>query len=325
MKLKTDNGRHTLEVMLVLTVVALSCVLYRTASHKIVILNLYFLPVILAAFFLGRYQSGVLALLSMIAATVASAMDLANFTAFNSPLATGLALLLWGSVLGLTALLAGTLSDERTEKIQELHEAHLGVVEVLSRYLQSANPLLKDRSLRVAELSGRVAEQLRLPKPQVDDIRVAAMLQDMENIEITARVVRKAIDDLDEGGRNSSHTFHGTDLVQSLGAILNGALPLILDQSDSLIDAGTERKTDTPLGVSVIRTVRAFDALTHSKQGQFAKNPRAALEELRRDISTEHHPAILHALEQLVMAQAPAHAVMEAVAHESRNLVGADA
>ena len=323
MNVKSDNGRRTLELMLVLTVVALACVLYRTASHKIVILNLFFLPVILSAFFLGRYQSGVLALLSVIAATVASAMDLSNFAMLSSPLATGLALLLWGSVLGLTALLAGTLSDERTQKIQELHEAHLGVVEVLSRYLQSANPMLKDRSLRVAELSGKVAEQLRLSKNEVDDIRVAAMLQDMENIEITARVVRKAIDDLDEGGRNSSHTFHGTDLVQSLGAILNGALPLILDQSDSLIESGPDRK-DAPFGVWVIRTVRAFDALMHGKQGQFAKNPKAALEELRRDISTEHHPAILHALEQLVLSFAPAQAVMAAAAHETRELVAAD-
>ena len=44
-----------------------------------------------------------------------------------------LTLAIWSGVLGLASILTGTLSDERTAKITELHDAYVGVVEVLSR------------------------------------------------------------------------------------------------------------------------------------------------------------------------------------------------
>ena len=227
--------QRSLEIILILTIVGLSCVLFETDGYKMIVLNLFYLPVVLAAFFLGRYRAGVLALLSVILASTIAALDLSNFAAFSSPTVIALALTVWGAVLGLVALLAGTLSDERTAKMEELHEAHIGVVEVLSQYLKSANPKLQDRSNRVAELSRRVAVQLKLSDREIDDIHVAALLQDMENIEITARVIRKAIDDLDgETRQTEQHTFHGTDLVQSLGPVVAGALPLLLSCRDSM-------------------------------------------------------------------------------------------
>jgi hypothetical protein len=105
---------------------------------------------VLAAFFLGRYRAGILALFSMMAASVVSVADLTGFSSYNSPVVIALSVTVWGAVLGLTAILVGTLSDDRAAKMLELHEAYVGVVEVLARYLQSANPRLKDRSVRVA-------------------------------------------------------------------------------------------------------------------------------------------------------------------------------
>jgi hypothetical protein len=43
-----------------------------------------------------------------------------------------------------------------------------GVVEVLSKYLQSANPRLKDRATRVAELCQKVAAEMRIPAQEID-------------------------------------------------------------------------------------------------------------------------------------------------------------
>ena len=127
-----------------------------------VVLNLFYLPVVLAGFCLGRYRAGVLALFSVVGVLVVATLDLGAFNSPGSPLAIGLSLLVWAAVLGLTTLLVGTLSDERSAKLVELHEAYVGVVEVLSRYLQSANPQLKARSQRIAELCQRVATEMRL-------------------------------------------------------------------------------------------------------------------------------------------------------------------
>jgi len=303
----TENAKtqRLLEVILVIIVVALDCVLYQTAGFKLIVLNLFYLPVVLAAFFLGRYRAGILALFSVISASSIMAMNLNQFAAFATPNIVVLSLTIWGAVLGLTALLAGTLSDDRQQKMVELHEAHVGVVEVLSQYLHSANPKWKARSNRVAELSQQVARRLKLSSRELDDIRVAALLHDMENIEITSRVIRKAIGDLDDDSKNcSQHTFHGTDLVRSLGSVLSGALPLLADQRDALdVDAiGTEipRHGETPFGARILQTVRAFDLIVNENPAYDDVSPWQALDELQTDASVRHHPAVLHALEQVI-------------------------
>jgi hypothetical protein len=310
-----------LEGILVLVTLVLTCVLYETAGYKIIVLNLFYPPVILAAFFLGRYRAGVLAFFSVLSASVVLSFNLGEFAAYNSPLVVALSVLVWGGVLGLAALLVGTLSDELASRMTELHEAHVGVVEVLSRYLQSAHPSLKDHSHRVASICRDLAEQLKLSQKEVDDIRVAALLCDMENIEITARVIRKAIGDLgDEQKSGGQHTFHGTELVRSLGPALLGAFPLVLNQSGpeqqrSAGDAGSSGQP--PIGARIIHTVRAYDALMHSKWGLPNTTASDAIKDLWRDVEAEHDPTILHALERVVTRGAQVERTLAAAeAHE---------
>ncbi len=301
---KDFKNQRSLEIILVLVTVGLTCLLHRTVGYKMIVLNLFYLPVVLAAFFLGRYRAGVLALFCVISASVVTAMNLMDFAAYTSLIVIGLAITLWGAVLGLTALLVGTLSDERSAKIIKLHEAHVGVVEVLSRYLQSANPKLKDRSNRVADLSEKVAQQMKLSEREVDDIRVAALLQDMENIEITAKVIRSAMGHLEEEYKSSQHTFYGTDLVHSLGAVLTGAFPLVLNQNNATpFGSPTDDKdhsSEVPFGARIIRTVRAYDTLTCDGIIPSDTTPREAIDELRSDTDANHHPAVLHALKRAV-------------------------
>ena len=190
---KTDKEHRILEIALILVCVSLCCLLYRVGPYRMVVLNLFYLPVVVAAFYLGRYLAGVLALLCVVCAAVATALDLGTLATVSSPLVVGLALTIWAAVMGINAILVGTLSDERMAKIEELHDAYLGVVNVLVQYLNSADPRRSDRARQIAELSQRVAARMKFTDRQVDDIRVAAMLQDIEHIEVTARVIRKAV------------------------------------------------------------------------------------------------------------------------------------
>jgi response regulator RpfG family c-di-GMP phosphodiesterase len=216
----------------------------------------------------------------------------------SSPLTIGIALTMWGATLGLTSLLVGTLCDERDSKAIEAHEAHVGVVEVLARYLQSANPQLQNRALRVAQLSESVARKMRLSTKEIDDLRVAALLMDMENIEITAKVIRKAVDELEDAKSVEQRTFNGTELVQSLGSTLKGAFPLLLSQQCS-----EDRPGDmgaVPFGARIIRTVRSYVQLTETSWNGSGLTPADAMDELRCDLEAEYHPAVLHALNQVV-------------------------
>ena len=298
---KTRNIQWALELILILVTLGLTCLLYETSGHKITVLNLFYLPVVLAGFFLGRYRAGVLALLSVVSATVIVVLDISNFAMFNSPIAVIMAVMIWGAVLGLTAILVGTLNEERAIKASEAREAHLGVVEVLARYLQTANPKLEGRAVRVSKLCEQVAEKMRLSNKEIDDIRVAALLMDIENIEITARVIKKAVGALEEKLEedNDNHTIHGTELVQSLGSILTGAFPLVLSQTE----AGDVENEEMPFSARILRTVRAYDELVHGLWDGGIHDPMEAIEELDSDIDADHHPAVLHALEEVLQSQ----------------------
>lgn len=300
---------RALEVMLIVVTAGLAAVLYSTDGMKMVALNLFYLPVVLAGFFLGRYRAGVLALLSVVVATIVVAQDLRGFANSQSPLTVGLAITLWGAVLGLTALLVGTLCDDLVNKAVEAHEAHVGVVEVLARYLQAANPHLESRAKRIANLAEKVARKMRLSSKEIDDIRVAALLMDIENIEITARVIKKAVGEIEDRSEQQ-RTFHGSELVQSLGPALSGAFPILLSQTQH--EARGPQEAELPFGARIIQSVRSYVELADDPWETGDSAPLDLLNQLQADSGIEHHPAVLHALQSVVVAEkAPSSGVDE--------------
>jgi hypothetical protein len=294
-----------IEITLSLVCLGLTALIFVMQGHKMVILNLFFLPVSLAGFALGRYRAGMLALFCALCASVAAAFHLSEFTwAISAPVAV-LSLAVWAAVLGLVAILIGTLSDDGRSKMAELHDAYVGVVGVLAQYLQSANPRLKSRSLRAAELSRQVATRLRFSPSEVDDICVASLLYDIGSIEVTTRVMFRAIDAL-EGGMPSpqSNTFQGLDLMLSLGSVLHGAVPLLLSQDQNITASTTgQAPVEVPLGAEVIRTARAYCDLIGNGLDQQSLSPAEAIESLRRYTAMPHNLRVLDALEHIVAAR----------------------
>ncbi len=323
MSRKKPKEEKFLEIALIVICVALCGLLYRVGNYRIVVLNLFYLPIVLAAFFLGCYRAGILALLSVMCASVVITLNLNTFTVYTSPLAIGLALTIWGAVMGINAILVGTLSDERMHKIEELHDAYLGVVEVLVRYLNSADPKLKDQTRKLSEFSQQVAAEMRLSDTEIDNIRVAALLQDIDSIEVTARVIRKAVGDLMHGNRKNQleNTFHGSDLVRSLGSVLTGALPLLINHGVCLNKDETDHDissyVEPALGTKILRTVRRY--LTLLSHDPRMTNARHAINVLKNDLEGDHHPSVIHALEQVIN-----HSAKKASSHELTGLVTAD-
>ncbi len=305
MRQRTKREKLTLELMLIVLAIGLAGLCYQMQGGKMVVLNLYYLPVVLAGFFLGRQSAGVLTLFCVLSASVVAALSLAGFEVGSSPLAAGLTIVVWGAVLGLTALLVGTLSDDAAAKMAELHAAYVGVVDVLSRYLQSANPALKARSTRVAELCHLVAEDMGLPPSHVEDIRVAALLGDIGKIEVTAKLVTRAVDSVESDPQAADHeAIDGVDLVRSLGSLLRGAVPILLSQDisaqDCLVAAKGTSSARSPVGARIIDTARAYDDLAQGDGTRPGLTSRQALAELRADGSNGYDLQVLDALERVV-------------------------
>ena len=140
-------------------------------------------------------------------------------------------------------------------------------VAVPSTVKKTSNPRTKARSIRIAELCQLVAHRLRLSRKRIDDIRVAALLRDLESVEISTKLISRAVDTLERNAsRAPRHTFLGTDLVHSLGTVLEGALPLIVSQNDDLRDCvtlegnGEQNDVAGREGPVALRRQRGFEA-----------------------------------------------------------------
>lgn len=110
--------RIMLEVSLVLVIAGLTALLYHAPTATTAILNLFFLPVTLAGFFLGRYRACTTAFLSVL---------LTGLVFWQRPEvspAQWLALLVWSSVIGLESMVIGTLSDDHHREVIRLREMH---------------------------------------------------------------------------------------------------------------------------------------------------------------------------------------------------------
>jgi hypothetical protein len=289
------------EILLSLVCLALMFMLNIIPGGKMAILNLFFLPVALAGFALGRYRAGALALFCALGTSIVASMNLGDFTLATSVPVAVASLAIWAAVLGLAAILIGSIGDDRKRALGELHEAYVGVVEVLSQYLQGANPRLKERSTRMAELAQQVAVRMRLSAGDIDDIRVASLLYDIGHVEITTKVMRRAIDTL-EGDAVSTQpsTFHGLDLMMSLGSVLRGAIPLLLCQNQTGSMAMTaDASVKIPLGAEIIRATRAYCHLIESNVDKSGPTHAEAIRSLRNSGATEYNSRVLDVLESI--------------------------
>jgi hypothetical protein len=307
MEITMTKNKRLFELMLVFIVLGMAALVSQMGGYKMVVLSLFFMPIVLSGYYLGRSSACVLALFSALSVTIAVAWDATAFAALDVPIMIGLAIVLWAATLGLTAILVGTLCDERSRTVKELHEAYVGVVEVLAKYLQSADSTVKARSHRVAELSQAVAQELDLSPRQVDDVRVAALLQDLGQVEVTTQIINRAVAALDLNGvpgERSRHTFQGSELVQSLGVALHGALPLLLsgeEKGAEHVPESGERRTDlAPVGARIIQAVRAYDELRRGLHGVSGLSPEDAVAAIRTELPDSHDAQVLTALERVV-------------------------
>jgi hypothetical protein len=295
----TKSSSRVFEIMIIVVVLGMTALFARMGPHKMVVLNLFYAPIILSGFYLGRTSAGVLALFCALAVTIATILTPMGLAAYNTPIMVGLALTVWAAGLGLAALLTGTLCDERAATVEDLHKAYVGVVEVLAKYLQGGNPRMKARSVRIAELSQAVAEELGLPHKETDNVRVAALLHELGHVEITTQVVTKAVDAI-----GTKHTFYGAELAHSLGTVLEGALPMLVNQDDGvrdyLADQNKLQLGDVPLGARIIRAVRAYDDLVTGATVESNDTPVDALHKLRTSPFDHYDTNVLDAIERVV-------------------------
>jgi hypothetical protein len=235
-------------------------------QQKLAFLNFFFLPVILAGYYLGQ-RHAVLVAFSCILLIVLYLLfgRLLGARTVAADLDTILNLVTWGGFLILTGALMGGLTEQREQKIRQMRQAYVGVLEVALKYLEVADDT-QPRSVRISHLAGRIARTAGLERREVENIKSAALLAEAgdlrSSIPLFTEVSRLMAEDPAFGG-----TLGARDKVtlRTTASLLMEVSPILAAYFKNYVDeAGTVDKdlAAIPPGSSIIALADLYDRLT---------------------------------------------------------------
>ena len=274
-------------------------------GEKSIVLNFYYLPVVSAGYFLGRRLGVLTAVFSILVVVISTLLFPNIFLKGYDLLTTLVQLTSWGGFLILVSVAVGKLYEENERRLRDLKNAYIGVLEVLSKYLESTDRYTKGHSVRVSELAMEIAIAMGLSRGEVENIRVAGLLHDIGKIEVSGEILRKAAQlTSEEKELLDEHTVKGAYLLSSVGSVLKEVVPIVLSHHNYFMKetVGSDGKDllKIPLGARVVAVADAFDAMTTDRPYRKGMPPWEALEEIVKNAGKQFDPEVVGAFNRVV-------------------------
>lgn len=296
---------NNFERILVLSIVGLIILITYSIEFKLVFLNIFYLPIIIAGYFLGKRMAVITALFSIAIVVLFIILKSDSFLiAEIGKFYLGIYILTWGAFLILTSAAIGFLYDENKKRIKDLQDAYIGVLEIMSKYLESADRYTQGHSVRVAKMSQEIAIAMDLPRPFVETVKAGALLHDIGKTEVSMNIVNKAAN-LSSNEKNlmSSHTTKGAELLSLVGGVLKDAVPIVLAHHQYYFDPNKHTSGEeghVPLGAAIIAVADAYDAMITDRPYRKGRQPWEAYEEIERESGRQFHPEVVKAFKQVL-------------------------
>jgi putative nucleotidyltransferase with HDIG domain len=273
-------------------------------EEKFIVLNFYYLPVLVAGYFLGRQMGVLTAVFSILAVLICALVFPQRF--FNSKeILKGVAQLSsWSGFLILASVTVGTLFEQNEQRLKELKNAYIGVLEILSKYLESTDRYTKGHSVRVSELATDIGIAMELPRSEVENIRVAGLLHDIGKIEVSGEILSKAAKlSAEERELMDLHTVKGAYILSAVGGVLKEVVPIVVAHHKYFADTLESNNGATmkiPLGARVIAVADAYDAMTTDRPYRKGMLPWEALQEIVAKAGIQFDPEVVGAFKRVV-------------------------
>ncbi len=176
----------------------------------------------------------------------------------------------------------------------------LAAVEIKDRYTYG-------HSLRLAEYAVALAEEMSLPKQQVEDVRQGALLHDIGNLFIGERILQKP-DELseDEFEAVKQHAAIGAAVVSKVKGLEDVAM-IVRHHHERFDGSGyPDGLADDriPLGARVVAVVDAFGAMIEERPYRKILTMEEALAELERGAGGQFDPRVVEVFARLARERA---------------------
>jgi PAS domain S-box-containing protein/putative nucleotidyltransferase with HDIG domain len=197
------------------------------------------------------------------------------------------------------------LLAERERNLEQLALSLSSVTEVVSQVVESRDPYTAGHQRRVAALAVRIAEDLGMSAPQIDEIRIAALLHDVGKISVPAEILSKP-------GKLSAlefelikgHSEAGYRILAS--ANMGGEIAEIVYQHQERCDcSGYPRGLcgDELLpGAKVLMVADIVEAMSSHRPYRVALGVDAALAEIERGAGRQYDAEVAEACRRVIDA-----------------------
>jgi putative nucleotidyltransferase with HDIG domain len=306
-RLKQFIVKH-FEKILVLIILLAAAVGTFFIEDKTLLLNFYFLPVVFASYFLGK-RLGVLSAFFSVLAVVACIIVFPQYFLIKGQLLSSvLRLTSWGGFLILTSYAVGSLYEQKERQTLELKNAYIGILEILTKYIDSFDRYTKGHSVRVAEMAMEIAIAMGLSRAEVENVRVAGLLHDIGKIEISSDVLRKAAAlTPEEKDLMATHAEKGASILAKVGIVLKEVVPYVLAHHryyEDLTDNKEEAFKEIPMGARIIAVADAFDAMTTDRPYRKGMQLWEALQKIIDDAGKQFDPFVVGAFRRVITEKA---------------------
>jgi len=292
------------EKILVGVILATALVGTYYIEEKFVVLNFYYLPVLFAGYFLGRRMGVLSAVLSILAVSIFALLFPERFFIEKIFWYNFAKISSWGGFLILASIAVGTLYEQSERRLQDLKKAYVGILEILSKYLESTDRYTKGHSVRVGGLAREIAIAMELPRPVVENIHASGLLHDIGKIEISGEILRKAAElSADERELLDTHTIKGATILASVGSVLREVVPIVVAHHKYFTDtfeAMDRNTTKIPLGARIVAVADTFDAMTTDRPYRKGMQPWQALEEIVAKAGKQFDPKVVESFKRVI-------------------------
>jgi putative nucleotidyltransferase with HDIG domain len=296
---------HNFEFVLVAAILSAAFIGTYFIAEPAVVLNFYYLPVLVSSYFLGRRMGLLTAVLSVLLVLICSLVFPSRFFESHSWPQDIAKLSSWGGFLILASVTVGSLYEMNQRRLDDLKNAYIGIVEILSKYLESTDPYTKGHSVRVSELAMETAIALELHRADVENVRVAGLLHDIGKIEVSGQVLRKAAQlTSEERDLINEHAEKGARLLSAVGSVLKEVVPIVMAHheyfSSNHEPAASGKTKEVPLGARIVAVADSFDAMTSDRPYRKGMLPWQALEELVANSGKQFDPLVVEAFNRVL-------------------------
>jgi putative nucleotidyltransferase with HDIG domain len=293
--------RH-FELAIVIVLVIATAFAVLVAGNKTAFLNFFYIPVLVASYFLGRNQGVLVAIAGVLMVGIYGALNPAMFAGAAGEIAE-LNILLWGAFLVLTAYVAGSLYEVKESATRDLRQAYQGILAILAKFIDAVDSYTQEHSLRVSELSGEIAEHMGLLEDDVETVRVAGLLHDVGKIDVSLDVLKKASAlDAADWTEVKKHAHRGTEMLQPVGGLLREVVPLVEYHHERWDGNGYLglRGDNIPLGARILSVADSYDAMVCDRPYRAGRTPEQAIEEIDHCAGTQFDPAVVAAFKHVI-------------------------